>query len=204
MAQVTKYVTPPFILSFPQLFEPSSFDGGPPKYGLSAIWTPADFTDNDKERMKQIRAALDEAAKSRFKMPVKDFPQNFKRGLRDGREKMDLEGYGDGKWFANITTKMRPGVVGLDKQPIGPEHGNADLIFPGCCCRATVCAYSYDNKGKGVALGLMNVQFIHGRGPRLDSRTDAAEDFGDEGLDQQWLDQAAEAGDDFLDDAAPF
>lgn len=202
MAEVKRYVTPVFRMSFPHLFEPQGFEGsaGPPKYGLAAVWTPSKFSDSDKKRWRAMLVALDEESMSRFKKPLKDLPANIKRGLRDGAEKADLEGYGEGTRFANITSKMRPGVVDASREKIGPEQGNAEDVYPGCYCRATVTVYSHDNKGKGVALGLMNVQKV-ADGGRLDSRTDAAEDFDDD-IDESWLDQSEGAGD--LDDDIPF
>lgn len=195
MAEVKRYVTPVFRLSFPALFEASSYDGGPAKYGLSAVWTPSKFSDADKKRWKALMGALDAKSKEAFKKAWKDLPANIKRGIRDGAEKADLEGYGEGTKFANVTTKMRPGVIDASKNPIGPEEGNTDDVYPGCYCRATVTVYSYDNKGKGVALGLMNVQKV-ADGERLDSRTDAAEDFEDD-IDDAWLEQ--DEDDEFLD-----
>lgn len=204
MAEVIRYKTPPFRASFPSLFEPSSMDGGPLKYGVSAVWTPSKFTERDKALWAAILKAVDEACMAKFKKKAKELPANYKKGIRDGAEKADMEGYGEGTRFANLTTKMRPGVIHVDKdddgQPIkiGPEHGNTDEIYPGCLCRATVTIYTYDNKGKGYALGLMNIQKV-GDGPRLDSRTDAAEDFDDD-VDSSWLEEN-EGG---LDEEVPF
>lgn len=202
MADVKKTVTPVFRLSFPALFEPKAMDDGKPKYGVSAVWTPGKFTDADKKKWKKVKALLDEASMERFKKHWKDLPANFKKGLRDGAEKAELEGYGEGTCFANLTSLMRPGVVDRDREPIGPEQGNADEIYPGCYCRATITAYSYDKKGKGVALGLQNIQKV-ADGDRLDSRTDAAEDFEDEAIDDAWLDEG-ETGADDEDDEIPF
>lgn len=205
MAEVSRYVTPVFRLSFPALFEAKSYDGSAPKFSGTAVWNPSKFTTNDKKRWKAMRAALDEESKSAFKKKVSELPGNFKKGLRDGAEKADLEGFGEGTIFANLTTMMRPGVIDQDKQPIGPEHGNADDIYPGCYCRATVTTYSYDNKGKGVAFGLMNIQKV-ADGERLDARTDAAEDFEDD-IDDEWLEAAEDddpLGGDDEDDEIPF
>lgn len=175
MAEVKKYLTPVFRVSFPALFKAESFEGGAPKYGVSAIWEPAKFTESEKKLWQAIGAAMDEESKRAFKMALKELPGNYKKGIRDGKEKQ-LEGYGEGKRFASLTTKMRPGVVDLEKVKIGPEEGNDDRIYPGCYARATVTVYSYDNKGKGIALGLMNFQFVKD-GERLDNRTEAAADF---------------------------
>jgi hypothetical protein len=196
MGEVVRYPTPVFRLSFPSLFEAESYDGGPPKFGLSAVWDLSKFSDKDKKMWKGIKAAMDAESKARFKKPLKDLPSNFKIGIRDG-----LEGYGEGKKFANLTTKMRPGVIDANKNKIGPEEGNAEEIYPGCYCRATITVYSYDNKGKGIALGLMNVQKV-ADGERLDSRSDASEDFDDD-IDDAWLEQddddiPFDEGDEFL------
>ena len=197
MAEVKKYVTPVFRLSFPALFEAESYDGGAAKYSLAAIWTPGKFSEPDKKRWRAILGALDAESKKRFKKGLRELPGNYKKGIRDGSEKADLEGYGDGTKFANLSTKMRPGVIGIDKEPISPEEANVDEIYPGCYCRATVSVYSYDNKGKGVSLGLFNVKKV-GDGERLDSRTDAAEDF-DDVEDDEFLDAEGDDTEDFLD-----
>ena len=197
MTEIKRYITPVFRLSFPNLFEPRApmaGQKGDPKYGLTAVWTPADFSDKDKKLWKAMIGALDAECKSRFKKAWKDLPANFKKGLRNGNEKPELEGFGEGTRFASLTTKMRPGVVDAGRNKIGPDEGNADEIYPGCYCRATVNPYSYDNQGKGVALGLMNVQKVRD-GDRLDSRTDAAEDFED-AVDEAWLDGDEETVDD--------
>lgn len=204
MAEVKRYVTPPFRLSFPHVFTPQApQDGkGDPKYGVSAVWTPAKFTAGDKVKWKAILGALDAESKLRFKKAWKDLPANVKRGIRNGNEKPDMAGYGEGTRFASLTTKMKPGVIDRAKDDDGvfiklcPENGNDDEIYPGCYCRATISVYSYDNQGKGVAMGLMNLQKV-ADGERLDSRTDAAEDFDDD-IDEAWLDEDEEdtSGDD--------
>ncbi len=194
--EIRKYTTPVFRLSFPHLFVAQKMEGddnSKPKYGCQAIWTPAKFTPREKELWRAILGALDAEAKKTFKRAWKELPSNIKRGLRNGNEKDGLEGYGDGTRFASLTSKMRPGVIGNKKDEAGdwivihPDEGNEDEIYPGCYCRATVTVYSYNNKGKGVALGLRNIQKIKD-GPRLDSRADAQDDF-DEEVDSAWMDE---------------
>lgn len=187
-----KLITPVFRISFPNLFEARKADNddpnSKPKFGCSAIWTPAKFTDKEKVQWKAILSALNEEAVRVFKKDWKNLPENVRRGIRDGASKEDLEGYGEGTKFANITSKNRPGVVDKDGDTdISPEDGNADLIYPGCYCRATVQVYSYNNKGKGVAIGLRNIQKVKD-GARLDNRANAKDDF-DEEIESAWLDQ---------------
>lgn len=193
--EIKKLTTPVFRLSFPNLFEAraaSDDANAKPKFGCSAIWTPSKFSEHEKGLWRAILAELDAEARRKFRKPWKELPDNVRRGIRDGASKDNLEGYGEGTRFANLTTKTRPGVAHYKKGDdgkyikIGPEHDNAELIYPGCFCRATVNVYSYDNKGKGVALGLQNIQFVKD-GPRLDSRTNADDDFEDD-LESKWLD----------------
>lgn len=187
MAEKAKYVTPVFRGSFVNVFSPQSVDGGEPKFGLSAIWTPAKFGVKDKARWNAMMNALNAEAKAAFKKGIKELPSNYKKGIRDGEEKADVEGYGAGTKFASLTSKMRPGVVDLAGRPISPEEGNADEVYSGAFYQATVTVYSYNNKNKGVSLGLYNLRKIKD-GPRLDLRTDAAADFADDAeIDDDWL-----------------
>jgi len=199
MAEIVRYATPVFRLSFPALYKAESYDGGEPKFGCSAVWDPAKFTDKEKLLWKKIRGAMNDECKARFRKGIKDMPSNFKDGIRDGAEKADMEGYGKGTKFASLTTKMRPGLVDVAKRSIvTPDDvkmiekfeeqdkpyviDEGDIIYPGLYARATVVVYSYDNKSKGVSLGLMNLQKVKD-GERLDSRSDAAEDFDDDYLE---------------------
>jgi len=179
---IKRVTTPVFRVSFPAVFEAKAFDGGPPKFSVSAVWDPAKFTKRERELWDAMMGLCDEASMDRFKKKMNDLPSNFKKAIRDGAEKADLQGYGEGTFFANLSSKMQPGLIDKDRHPII----SADDFYPGCYARATVTAYSYDNKGKGVAMGLQNLQKV-ADGERLDSRTDAADDF-DEVDDDRWGD----------------
>lgn len=187
-------VTPIFRVSFPHVFEArAGMDGGEPKFGLTAVWNPATFSAKDKERWNAMKALADDMSVSKFKKKIKDLPDNFKKPVRKGEEKEGLDGFGPGLLFANLTTKFKPGLIDKDKIEIIDQTD----FYPGCYARATITCYAYENKGKGVAFGLMNIQKI-ADGARLDSRTDAAGDFEDEEIsaeDQKWLDaQEKESG----------
>jgi len=178
-----KLLTPVFRVSFPSVFEASSYEGGVPKFSVSAVWEPARFTDKEKVLWKAMYDLADEVCMAKFKKKAGSLPANFKRGFRDGEEKADLTGYGPGKVFAALSSKMRPGVIGLDRAPIT----DPDEFYPGCYARATITCYAYDNVGKGYAFGLNNLQKIRD-GERLDSKTDPEEDFGEAEVDSAWLD----------------
>ena len=201
MAEVNKIVSPPFRISFPNLFTPSAMkneDGtqGALKYSVTAIWEPSKFSEADKKKWRLILAELNKFAVQSFTKPWKELPLNIKRGLRDGEEKESMEGYGAGKKFANLTSNLRPQIIMYgSNDPIGPEHGNGDKIYPGCWMRGSVNVYAYSNKGKGIAMGLNNLQWMKD-GPRLDSRTNAAADFEDDEVDSEWLEAAEDEFDD--------
>lgn len=193
-AKEKSIVTPIFRVSFPHAFEPHSMDGGAPKYGVTAVFDKKKFSDKDKQRWAAMEALANEVSMAKFKKRIKELPANFKKPIRDGAEKEGLDGFGPGLVFTNLTTKFKPGVI--DKDGKTKIIDDPEAFYPGCYARATVTCYGYDNKGKGIAFGLMNLQKL-GDGARLDSRTDAEDDFVDEDIDpkdQAWLDaQDAEA-----------
>jgi hypothetical protein len=189
-----RLLTPAFTLSFPNLYvaKAGEEEGSKPKFGATAIWTPAKFSEADKGLWKAILRELNAVSLEHFGKEWKNLPDNIKRGLRDGAAKEDVVGYGPGTRFANMTTLNRPGVIDKDKSPIGPEHDNEDLIYPGAICRAKVSVWAYGGKGskqskyKGVSIGLLNLQKLKD-GTRLDNRVAAEDDF-DEEIDSEFLD----------------
>lgn len=181
MAERLKVVTPPFRVSFPAVFEPSSYQGGDPKYSVVGLFYPDKFTDADKKAWASMQAIADAASKDKFKKAVKDLPANFKKPIRSGAEKERLEGYNvPGCMFATFSSKQRPGIVDRNKQPILTEED----FYPGCWARATITAYPYDNVGKGVAFGLHNLQKL-GDDENFTGRVAAEEDFDDD-ADTVW------------------
>jgi hypothetical protein len=173
--QRVKLYVPKFQLCFPSLFEATSYAEGRPKFGCTAVWRPGDFTEDEKKLWATLLAALDAECQAVFKKSYDALRRlgNFKPGLRDGLEKEDLEGFGEGTVFASLTTQSRPGVVDWQRRPV--EEGSP-LVYPGCYARATVSPYAYKNVSNGVAIGLNNVQVLGG-GPRLDGRTAAEDEF---------------------------
>jgi hypothetical protein len=212
-SEAIKLTTPLFRIGFPSVFEARSMEGdagGTPKYGLTAIWKPADFTEKDKRLYAAIKAALDTECKRVFKKDwatCKADIEGFKTGLRNGANK-ELDGFGPGTVFASLSSKFSPGVVDRNKEEVSPAEGNADLVYAGAYARATVGVYAYSNKGKGVAIGLNNLQLIKYDPEvtgRLDGRGNAGDDFDDE-IDSSWLEGEEDSllGKDDLDDDIPF
>lgn len=182
-------ITPIFRVSFPHVYEARAAMGeGDPKYGLTAVFDRKNFSTKDKERWEVMQALANEVTMAKFKKKLKDLPANFKKPVRDGAEKEGLAGFGPGLLFANLTSKFKPGIVDKDgKTKIIDDN---EAFYPGCYARATITCYAYENKGKGVAFGLSNLQKV-ADGARLDSRTDPEDDFEGEEIsaeDQKWLD----------------
>lgn len=187
MAARKKVITPVFRLSFPSIFEPAKpmegSEGKKPKYEITMVFDPSKFSPEEKARFKEMEALANEASVEKFKKPLDKLPAGHRKPFRDGAEKEHLTGFGEGTVFAKASSFMKPGIVASDgKTPIE----DAEAIYPGCYCRASVTAYSYTNVSKGVAFGLSNIMFVKD-GERLDNRTDAAEDFGESAVSDDGL-----------------
>lgn len=202
-----KLTTPVFRASFVEsLFKARASSDNPdakPKFGLAAIWTPGEFSVKEKDLWRNLLKELDRAAQHEFAKPWKELSKlDIKTGLRDGAGKADYAGYGEGTRYASLTSYDPPGVCDKNKKDISPEDGNTDEIYAGCYCRATVVVYPYNNKGKGVAIGLRNIQKV-GDGKRLDNRTAAKDDF-DEDSDSKFLNSDDDYGEGATDDGDDF
>jgi len=185
-----KLRTPPFRLSFPNVFAPSSYEGSAPKYSISMLFYPEKMNKKQLASFKAMEKAADTAIRDKFKIAKgKKIPSNIKQPLRDGDEKPDLDGYGDGCRFASASSKMRPGVIDLD----GVEIDDPEELYAGCWCRATLTVYGYDNIGKGAAFGLYNIQKL-ADDESFSSRTSAEDDFADDDWDDDDLEGMIGAG----------
>jgi hypothetical protein len=170
-----KVTTPKFRMSFPALLVASAMKDdegkeGEPKFSLVMLFDKAAQATPEFAKMKEIAKA---AAIAKFGPDYKTKVPNLRSPFRDGMEKAQLEGYGEGVVFVSASTKSRPGVIDAAKRRID----SAEEIYPGRNARATVTAYAYDRRGnKGIAFGLHNVQLLNG-GESLSGRVKAEDDF---------------------------
>lgn len=192
MAKKTERIklwTPVFRVSFPQLFEAKAYGNQDPKYSVVGL-VQTSCGGRDKERLKAMYKAAEKISIEKFGEAA--FRKMRKLGkfrwpFRDGEEK-ELEGYGSGVIFFTMSSKMAPGVIGRNKEPLEEKD-----VYAGCYAHATVTPYTFDNESKGVAFGLNNVQKV-GDGEAFTQRTTADEDF-DEVDDDTWIDDyVAETG----------
>ena len=170
----------PCRISFANIWEAKSINGGDEKYSVSCL-----IPKEDKATLSKIQKAV-EAAKedAKGKKWGGKVPANLKLPLRDGDiDRPDDENYA-GHMFLNATSKDAPQIVDRKVQPIldPMECGSGDY------CNVSVNFYGFAASGnKGVAAGLNNIQKVKD-GERLAGKASAASDFdeiegGDDGTD---------------------
>lgn len=183
MATKENILTPEFRVSFPFLFRPQKpmQAGQDPKYSVVMLFPPgADLSALQK-------AALD-AITEKYGTDREKWPK-LKTPFRDQGEKTQ-EGYVKGAIFITATSKLKPGLVDAQVNPILDET----QFYAGCYAKATVRVFLYETKGenggvlnRGVSFGLQNVQKTRD-GESLSSRVAPEKEF-------EPIADAGEAGD---------
>lgn len=184
-----KFWTPVFRASYPTVFKPRKVNESDPneeaKFSLVMIF-PKKFTDPKEQQLFDAimaecrRVAEAKWGSDRSKWPTTTVPDG-KGGFHkvpaimspwhDGAEK-EQEGYGPDFVYAAASSKRRPGLIDATKDVIT----DPSLFYGGCFARATVTIYAYDNKRKGVGLGLRNIQKVRD-GEALGGATNPQDDF---------------------------
>ena len=166
----TKVITGIVRLSYANVWEPKSVNGGKEKYSVSII-IPKEDTKALDEIKKAIDAAIEEG-KGKFggKIPNK---ASLKIPLRDGDiDRAEDEAYKN-SYFINANSLTPPQVVDKDVKPI-LEHSE---IYSGVYARVSINFYAFNSSGnKGIACGLGNIQKIRDGEP-LGGRTNAEDEF---------------------------
>ncbi len=143
------YTTPTGRLSFPAVFhpEPAMEEGKEPQYCATLI-VPKD------EDLTPLRMMIEQVIKDKWGSKP---PAGLKRPIRDGAEKPDTAGLGEGTLFFSARSKRKPPVVDAHKVGITDEA----RVYGGCYARLNVTPYAFDKPlSKGVALALNAVQII--------------------------------------------
>lgn len=189
----SRIITPVGVLSFPSLFTPRPIQaGGKLLYQASLIF------DEDAQQTKAWHAMVDtivSEAKGAFGDNVN--LKSLKLPVKRCDTKAQYAGYDDpeGK-FISCRSEQAPGIIDADKQDIF----DATAVYPGCAARLACSIYTYDHPqgGKGVGLGLRNVQIINNdesRFPRLDGKVAADKDFdGADALDPSIVANVSDGG----------
>ena len=174
----TKVVTGIVRLSYANVWEATSINGGTPKYSVSLI-----IPKSDTKTIDAINAAVDAAIKegaSKFggKIPNK---AALKLPLRDGDTERDDEAYKD-SFFVNANSTTAPQIVDRAVQPILDRAE----VYSGCYARVSINFYAFNSNGnRGIACGPGNIQKVSDGDP-LGGRSSAADDFSSD-LDDDFL-----------------
>jgi len=138
-------------LSFPALWEPRKGPDATSKPAYQAAFI-LDKKDNAAD-ITAVKNAIAGIVKDSFKGK-----QPPKIALRDGSEKPDVAGYGDGVMFINARSDKRPQVVGRKMETIMP---NDNKVYAGCYVNATIRLWAQDNQfGKRINAQLRAIQFV--------------------------------------------
>ena len=166
----TKVVTGIVRLSYANVHEPKSINGGNPKYSVSLI-IPKTDTKTLAAINKAVEAAIEEGrGKFGGKIPSK---AALKLPLRDGDiERPDDAAYAN-SYFLNANSVTAPEIVGKDLTPILSRSE----VYSGVYARVSVNFYAFSNTGnKGIACGLGNIQKVRD-GESLGGKSSAMDDF---------------------------
>lgn len=166
----TKVVTGVVRLSYANVWEPKSINGGAEKFSVSLI-IPKSETKTIEAINKAVDAAIEEGrGKFGGKIPSRSA---LKLPLRDGDiDRPDDEAY-TGCYFVNANSNSAPEVVDKSLNPV-MSRGE---VYSGVYARVSINFYSFNSNGnRGVACGLGNIQKVCDGEP-LGSKTSAADDF---------------------------
>lgn len=151
-------------LSFPELHEPKSVNGGDPRFGASFLLDK----DEHKKQLAEIRGIVKEIADEEFDGKI---PTGDRCALRDGSEK-DYDGYENAMVVvaARAVKRKRPVVINAKKEQVAPDEDG--YPYAGCYVNAKVNFYSLNGKkdkghnaqhGKRICCEIQVVQFAkHG------------------------------------------
>lgn len=166
----TKVVTGVVRLSYANVWEPKSINGGAEKYSVSLI-----IPKSDTKALTAIQKAIDaaiEEGRGKFggKIPNKSA---LKLPMRDGDiDRPDDEAYAN-CYFVNANSTTAPEIVDKSLNPIL----NRSEVYSGVYARVSVNFYAFNSNGnRGIACGLGNIQKVSDGEP-LGGKTSAADDF---------------------------
>jgi len=162
-------------LSYANLNQPKSINGGDAKYSASIL-----IPKSDTRTLELVEAAVksayeDGAGKLRGKSKSVPALKTLKLPLRDGdEERPDDEAYQD-HFFLNASNKEQPDCVDRNRQEIiDPSE-----LYSGIYARVRLNFYAFNAEGnRGIAVSLNGVQKVKD-GPHLGGRENAAEVFDD-------------------------
>jgi len=171
-----KIVTGVCRLSYANIWQAKSINGGAPKFSTSIL-----IPKSDTKTIAKVKAAIQaayEEGEGKLKGNSKSAPSlaSLKTPLRDGDiERPDDEAYA-GHWFLNANSNTAPGVVDASREPIY----DTSEIYSGVYARVSLSFYAFNSNGnRGIACGLQNIQKVRD-GESLGGKAKAEDDFDDD------------------------
>ena len=169
MEEPRKVIAGPVRLSYANVWEPKSINGGTEKYSVSLI-----IPKSDTETVDAINAAIDAAIREGAHKFGGKIPNRaaLKLPLRDGDLERDDEAY-KGCWFVNANSTTAPQIVDQRVRLILERSE----IYSGVYARVSLSFYAFNSNGnRGIACGLNNLQKLRDGEP-LGGRASAESDF---------------------------
>ena len=173
---LTKIVTGVCRLSYANIWQAKSINGGAPKFSTSVL-----IPKSDTKTIAKVKAAIQaayEEGEGKLKGNSKSAPSlaSLKTPLRDGdTERPDDAAYA-GHWFLNDNSNSAPGVVDASREPIY----DTSEIYSGVYARVSLSFYAFNSNGnRGIACGLQNIQKVRD-GESLGGKAKAEDDFDDD------------------------
>ena len=170
-----KVITGVCRLSYANIWQAKSINGGAPKYSASVL-----IPKSDTKTVAKVKAAIQaayEEGEGKLKGNGKTAPSlaSLKTPLRDGdTERPDDEAYA-GHWFINANSNTAPGVVDSNREPIY----DTSEIYSGVYARVSLSFYAFNSNGnRGIACALQNIQKVRD-GEALGGKSKAEDDFND-------------------------
>ena len=171
-----KIVTGVCRLSYANIWQAKSINGGAPKFSTSVL-----IPKSDTKTIAKVKAAIQaayEEGEGKLKGNSKSAPSlaSLKTPLRDGdTERPDDAAYA-GHWFLNANSNTAPGVVDASREPIC----DTSEIYSGVYARVSLAFYAFNSNGnRGIACGLQNIQKVRD-GESLGGKAKAEDDFDDD------------------------
>ena len=170
-----KVITGVCRLSYANIWQAKSINGGAPKYSASVL-----IPKSDTKTVAKVKAAIQaayEEGEGKLKGNGKTAPSlaSLKTPLRDGdTERPDDEAYAS-HWFINANSNTAPGVVDANREPIY----DTSEIYSGVYARVSLSFYAFNSNGnRGIACALQNIQKVRD-GEALGGKSKAEDDFND-------------------------
>ena len=170
-----KVITGVCRLSYANIWQAKSINGGAPKYSASVL-----IPKSDTKTVAKVKAAIQaayEEGEGKLIGNGKTAPSlaSLKTPFRDGdTERPDDEAYA-GHWFINANSNTAPGVVDANREPIY----DTSEIYSGVYARVSLSFYAFNSNGnRGIACALQNIQKVRD-GEALGGKSKAEDDFND-------------------------